>query len=591
MFRRAIRALLQRGVIQTVAAYIAAGWGLLQFVSLLADRGRVSGNAVDDVMFGWLALLPVAALVAWYIGGRRLASGRAERELAAGAGAPEVCGPPAGLEETGEGPTRVASPAAVAPGEEREPSPDAAGIAPSPGTAGIAVAPTGPGEAAEAGACEPQPEAAPRSVAVLPFVNLGVRAEDGYLSDGIAEEILGALARVEGLRVASRTSSFAFRAKDVDLQTIGRRLGVQCVLEGSVQRADLRLRVTTRLVNVADGYQLWSARYDKQMEDVFAIEDEIAENVARVLKTVLRVHSKGGAPRVPRTDEVMAYEYYIRGRQFLAATRLKSLRFAKEMFQRAIEVDDEYALAHAALAESVALECMFYPTCGADFGQAERASERAVELAPDLPEAHSAKGAVLFVGKRYDEAEREFQAALRLDARCWDALYLYARMCFQLGRMEDASSLFDRACEVSEDYQAAFFSAQSEEALGRSERARERYGRALGVLEAHMLMNPDDARAATMRAVSLCRVGRADEGLLWAERAVAIDPEDAGIRYNAACLYALAGERDRAITMLRSAIEAGFGNLDWIRNDPDLASLRGNPELEALLQSPVAAGS
>ncbi len=520
--RVTVRALFERGVIQILAAYLAAGWGLLQFTTWAMDWWHLQAWVVTAVLAGWLVALPGVVLFAWRRGGRPAAAGRAAAGDAAGAG--DVACPP--------------TPAL--------------------------------------------PDPAPRSVAVLPFLNLGVSPEDAYLSDGISEELLAALARVDGLRVAARTSVQAYRAKDLDVRAIGRQLGVRCVLEGSVQRSGTRLRVSTRLVNVADGYQLWSARYDKEMADVFAIEDEIADNVVRVLRSVLRGQEAGEAPHVPRAD-VRAYEYYLRGRLFFSASRLKSLHYAREMFEKAIQIDPEYALAHAALAEAVALECMFYPSCGSDWRDAERASERALELDPELADAHAARGAVEFVAKRYEAAEGEFREALRLDPRAFDALYLFGRMCFQLGRSEEAAALFARACDVREDYQAAFFAAQSHEALGREEEAARMYTRALAIVETHMELNPDDPRAANMRAVSLCRLGRKVEGLQWAERAIAIDPQDAGVRYNAACLFALAGEADRAIELLEEALRAGFGNAEWIRQDPDLASLRGNPLFEALL--------
>jgi len=511
-----LRTLVERSVIQILAAYLAAGWGLLQFTIWALDWWQLSTWWVTGELIAWALFLPLVLVLAWRRGARHAAT-----PASAAAAAGDVACPPS------------------------------------------------------------SPDAAPRSVAVLPFLNLGASAEDAYLSDGIAEEILAALARVEGLRVASRTSGHAFRGKDLDVRTLGRQLGVRCVLEGSVRRAGTRLRVSTRLVNVADGYQLWSARYDKEMADVFAIEDEIADNVVRVLKSVLRGQEAGEAPRVPRTD-VRAYEYYLRGRQFFSASRLKSLHYAREMFEKAIEIDPEYALAHAAVAEAVALECMFYPSCGSDLGDAERASARALELDPELADAHAARGAVHFIAHRYEEAERDFREALRLDARGFDTLYLFGRMCFQLGRFEEAAGLFARGCDVREDYQAAFFAAQSYEALGRREDAVRTYGRALGIVETHMELNPDDPRAANMRAVSLCRLGRKAEGLRWAEQAVAIDPEDAGVRYNAACLYALAGEPDRALDLLEEAVHAGFGNVEWIRQDPDLASLAGNPRFDRL---------
>lgn len=426
------------------------------------------------------------------------------------------------------------------------------------------------------------------SLAVLPFTNLSVNPEDSFLSEGITEEVTSALARLEGLQVASRTSTLMYRSAPEDVRALGRKLNVRTVLEGSLQRSGDRLRITTQLINVADGYHLWAGRYDSEIQDVFQIEDEIAANVARVLKLMLRQGRGGELGRVP-TPDVRAYEYYLRGRQFFRQTRRKSLQFAWEMFQRAIEIDPQYARAHAALADTAAVTRTFYPTAEVDLEEAERAALRALELDPDLAEAHGAHGSVLFLFQRYEEAEREFKAAIQLDPRLFDPRYFYARMCFQQGRLAEAAELFEAANAVQEDYSAAFFAGQAYEALGRPAAAGDAYARALRIVEEYMDINPDDARAATMRAVSLCRVGRRQEGLVWASRALAIDPEDAGVRYNVACLYAVAGEIERAMQCLEDAVRGGFGNREWVARDPDLAALRDHPRFRALMEPPPAA--
>ena len=439
----------------------------------------------------------------------------------------------------------------------------------------LGVRAPGPGKAAR-GAIGPQ------SVAVLPFANLSDSPDNEYLSDGISEEIINALSKVDGLRVVSRTSVFAYKGKSADVRAIGRELNVGSVLEGSVQVSGNKLRITTQLVSVADGYHLWSERFDREMEDIFSIEDEIAENVARALRVILREEERRALSMVPPAD-VKAYEYYLRGRQFLHQSRKKSFEYARQMFARAIEIDPEYALAYAGVANSSALIHMYYPTSEGTLEQADRASLRALELDPELAEAHAARGLALFLMKQLDQAEFEFKTAMRLDPNQYEARYFYARACFQQGKLAAAARLFEEASEVSEDYQASFFAAQSHEALGDEAEAEAGYRRALAVVEKHMELNPDDPRAATMRAVSLCRLGQQEQGLYWAERALAIDPEDAGVRYNVACLYALEGMADKAISCLEDAIRVGFGNRDWIEHDPDLASLRDHPRFQALL--------
>ncbi len=421
-----------------------------------------------------------------------------------------------------------------------------------------------------------------RSVAVLPFVNMSGDPANDYLGDGLSEEIINALVKVPDLQVASRTSAFTYKGTSEKIRTIGRELNVGSVLEGSFQRSGNRIRVTTQLVNVADGYHLWSERFDREMEDLFAIEDQIAEQVARALRVILK-NQKWEGPRRVHPADIKAYEYYLRGQQFLLHPRLKTLGFAREMFDKAVELDPQYAPAWAGAAESAALIHMNYPLREQELEDADRLSQRALELAPTLAEAHAVRGLSLFLLRRLEEAEAAFLKALELDPLLFQARYYHARACFQEGRLEEAAEEFQKAAELREDYQAAFLAAQASEALGRTEEAQVRRKEALGVVEKHMELNPDDPRAATMRAVSLCRLGRPEEGLVWAEKALEIDPNDPGVWYNVACLYSLEGKVEEAIRCLEDALEAGFQNREWFKNDPDLDPLRGHPRFQALI--------
>jgi len=320
-------------------------------------------------------------------------------------------------------------------------------------------------------------------------------------------------------------------------------------------------------------------------EGVLAALEPLAGELAR--------HPAGGAPvrllrppgrrRARAPADVRAEEYAQRGRQFLRQTRRASLRYARDMFARAVALDPGYALAHAGEAEAIALVRMYYAGDEADLGAADRASARAVELDPDLAEAHTARGITLFLLGRRDEARLALERATALDPGLAEASYYGGRVAFQEGRMEDAARLFRAANRARENHDAAFFAAQAIEAAGRHLEARAAYAAALAVVERRMDLNPDDPRAATIRAVSLCRLGERDEGLRWAREALAMDPLDAGVRYNVACIHALEGAKDEALALLAEAIRAGFGNREWFARDPDLASLRGDPRFEALL--------
>jgi TolB-like protein/tetratricopeptide (TPR) repeat protein/tRNA A-37 threonylcarbamoyl transferase component Bud32 len=421
---------------------------------------------------------------------------------------------------------------------------------------------------------------AARAVAVLPLVNAGGLPDDEALSDGITDEIIAALSRVEGLRVASRTSAFALKGAGLDAPAIGQRLHVGSMLEGSVRRVGDRLRVAVQLVSAQDGCVLWGERYDRAVSDVFAIQDEIAESVARALRVIL--HHERRVTRPP-TGDVRAYECYLKGRQYFREGRRKSLQFAREMFQRAIAVDQQFALAWAGIADCCSLLNMFYPETEKDLTLADHASARALGLAPDLPEALAARGFALWRLEREAEAIAAFERAMRLDARQFEARYFLARLRFQRGELERAAELFEDAARAREDYEARFFAAQSYAGLGRKAEAEAAYRRGLHVVLQHLEMNPDDPGAATMCAVSLCRLGRAEEGLAWAERAREIDPSDARVLYNVACLYALEGKTEQALDGLEQAVRVGFGARQWIAHDPDLDGLRDHPRFKALL--------
>jgi eukaryotic-like serine/threonine-protein kinase len=287
------------------------------------------------------------------------------------------------------------------------------------------------------------------SIAVLPFANLSTDPDTEYFSDGITEEIINALAQLPGLHVASRTSSFSFRGKEVDLAEVGARLKVANVLEGSVRRAGSRLRITAQLIKVADGYHLWSERYDREMTDVFAIQDDIGRAIADRLQ-VTRGATPGSALVTPATANLDAYHLYLKGR-YSWAQRGLGLKQAVECFSRALALDPSYALAHAGLADAYTLLTeygMVPPT--KTLPQVRVAIERALDLAPDLAEAHCALGELKFVFDwEWPEAERELRKAIELNPRYVAAHYRLALyLCLVEGRFDEALMHARRAVEL-----------------------------------------------------------------------------------------------------------------------------------------------
>ena len=422
-----------------------------------------------------------------------------------------------------------------------------------------------------------------KSVAVLPFVNMSADPENEYFTDGIAEEIINALTRIQGLRVASRTSSFAFKGRNEDISGIGRQLKVNTVLEGSVRKAGDMLRVTAQLVNVADGYQLWSERFDRKLEDVFAIQDEIAGSIVKELRGVLSEEEKKAIEQAPAAD-LKAYDYYLRGRQFFHQFRRTGIQFARRMFERAMEADPNYVPAYAGAADCCSFLYMYWDASKANLDGADGYSRQALEIDPSRAEAHASRGLALSLSKKDAEAEREFEEAIRLNPNAFEAHYFYARALNQQGKYERAVHQYREASRVRpDDYQSAYLIGSPLRHLGRDAEALDSMRAASVAVEHHLELNPDDARALCLGAAGLMSLGQQTKALEWAQRAYALDPDDSGVLYNVACVYALGGRLHDAMSCLEHAVKNGFGHREWLENDTDLDPLRTEPRFEALL--------
>ncbi|HUQ20744.1 MAG TPA: protein kinase [Gemmatimonadaceae bacterium] len=424
-----------------------------------------------------------------------------------------------------------------------------------------------------------------KSIAVLPFTNMSADAENEYFTDGMAEEIINALSKIQSLRVASRTASFAFKGKSEDIAEIGRKLKVSTFLEGSVRKMGSRLRITAQLVNVADGYHLWSERYDREMEDIFAIQDEISQAIVKALRVILSEGEKKQIEKA-RAVNVQAYDYYLRGRQYFHQLRRKSLEYARQMFSKAIEIDPEYARAYAGVADCYSLLYTYFDAREFNLRQADKASSKALELEPDLAEAHVSKGLAVSLSKRFDEAEQEFETAMKLDPKLFEAAYWFARARASQGAYDEAVKLYERASALRpEDYQTPGFLAQTLMSLGRIDEGKAAYRRQIKLVEQHLELNPDDPRACILGAAASANLRDDERAVELAERARIIDPEDPMLLYNIACTYAPLGKTEESLSALERAVEKGWGDKNWIEHDSDLESIRDNPRFKAIVES------
>lgn len=423
-----------------------------------------------------------------------------------------------------------------------------------------------------------------KSIAVLYFANLSGNRDDEYFRDGMTEDIITELTKIADLRLLPRSAVLPFRDKPVTVGEIGRNLAAAYVLDGSVRRAGNRLRVNAQLAESRTGHSVWAERYDRQLEDVFAIQDEIAQNIAGTLRVMLTEREKRAIEKVP-TREVQAYDYYLRGRRVFYELRRKSLEYARQMFARAIAMDPGYAHAFAGVADSSSFLYMWFEATADNLKEAMSASRRAVELDPESAEAHASRGLAESLSKNYQTAEAEFETAMRLNPRLYDACYLYARCKFAQGLKAEAAGLFRKASELDlADYQSLTHLEMCLRSLGRHEEARAVSRVAVERAERHIELHPEDARALYLGANALLQLGDRERCIAWAERALAIDPEENTTLYNVACIHALLGRRDSALELLETTVRNGFGNKDWMENDPDLFALKSDPRFDGLLQ-------
>jgi TolB-like protein/Tfp pilus assembly protein PilF len=422
------------------------------------------------------------------------------------------------------------------------------------------------------------------SIAVLPFDDMSPDQDQAYFCEGIAEEILNALTKIPQLNVAARSSSFQYRAGTADARHIGRELGVRTILEGSVRKSADQLRITAQLVKASDGYHLWSRTFDAEMKDVFAIQDEIATNIANELLETMH-KPKPVKVSTTSTTDVSAYEYYLRGRHYFKRFRKTDIEAAIQMFREAISIDEDFALAWAGLADCHSFLEMYVNPQAEYREKASEASKRALELAPDLAEAHASRGLADLVCECFEDAETEFRKAIELNPNLFEAYYYYARTQFHRGDMEGAAELFEKAAAVDpEDYQSRCLRVQILRGQGRAEEATREAPQAIEVVEKHLKWNPDDARAYYLGAGSLILLGDEERAKRWLHRAVEIAPDDSVVLYNVACNLATLGETEKSLGYLELAVTHGAVSSAWMRNDEDLASLRDDPRFPKLLQ-------
>jgi serine/threonine protein kinase/Flp pilus assembly protein TadD len=419
-----------------------------------------------------------------------------------------------------------------------------------------------------------------KSVAVLYFENQSGAKEDEYFRDGITEDIVTELSKIAQLEIFPRSETLSFRDKPITALQVGQQLGAAYVLQGSIRRAGNRVRITAQLVEAASRHSIWAERYDRQLEDVFAIQEEIARSIAQALRITLTPQEEKTIARKP-TENPQAYDFYLRGRSY---TRRENMDYGLQMFEQAIQLDPNFALAHGGIAQ----------LCGRIYESREQnpkwierglaACDRATALAPELPEVLIAHARMCYAQRKYDEAALLAWRAIERKPDCEGAWNILGRAYFASGRFQEAVVLTERAIEANgDDYNVYIPYTNALDRVEREEEAKQLRKRMTVALRQQLELVPEDVRARILLASNLARLGESEESVRQLQTAVALRPNDGNILYNAACTLGMLGKKAEALESLKKAFAAGYGLREWAAKDSDLNCLHDDPEFQKLV--------
>jgi TolB-like protein/Flp pilus assembly protein TadD len=437
----------------------------------------------------------------------------------------------------------------------------------------------GTGQTARDGSAEPG------ALAVLPFDNLSPDQETDYFSDGLTEELIARLSTVNDIELVSRWASMQFKDAKQDVRTVGRDLGARYIVGGSVRRFQDSVRITVQLVDVATNRQVWGNTYKGKLDDIFDIQEQVAQQIVEALKLKLTFSEKVSLTK-RQTVNVQAYDFYLRGQDYLYRLTKRSVEYAIQLFEKAIELDPRYAAAYAACSSAYGQMYQYFSRLEKYRDKAQEFSFKALMYDANLPEAYTAMGLSYFIWGKLEESAASVNKAIELDPDDFIACWTLGRIQFSTGKFAEAQALFQRVIEIKPQFYVALNDLkQTYESLGLKEETAATNERFVAMMPNYLLQNPDDSRARMFYAIALAELGRTQQAIAEGDAALELSPDDSVMLYNGACLYARLGETRRAISTLRDAITAGVTNYSWMAHDPDLDSLRGEPDFIALFET------
>ena len=416
-----------------------------------------------------------------------------------------------------------------------------------------------------------------KSIAVLPFDNIGSDKDNEYFGDGLTEELIVNLSRLNEIEVVSRTTSMQYKGAKKDVKTIGRELGVRYILEGSVRKFQDNLRITVQLIDVESDRQLWAESYKGKLEDIFDIQEQVSKQIVDAL--MLKLSPKEKVVLTKRsTINAEAFDCYLRARNHLYRRTKKNIEFAIQLFQKAIEIDPRYASAYAGLGEAYANLHLDYDSKEIWLDKAIESAFKALMYDPSLSEAYSALGLSYFSKKSMDEAITSTKKAIELDPANFVSYWILGRIYHTTDRDSEAIDLYKKALELNPDFHSAYGDLRMiYERLGEKEKYKEILDKLLELFPKYLSKHPDDARSHIYYATDLAQVGRNEEAKVEVVKGLELSPGDPLMLYNAACCYSRMGENKLAVEALKNSMTAGLEDYEWIKRDPDVEGIRNDP--------------
>lgn len=448
------------------------------------------------------------------------------------------------------------------------PSPETKASAPPQESGALAPPPPTPGERG--------------ALAVMPFDNISPDQETDYFSDGLTEELIARLSVVSEIELVSRWASKQLKERKHDVRAIGAELGARYIVGGSVRRFHDSVRITVQLVDVGTNRQIWGNTYKGKLDDIFDIQEQVAQQIVEALKLKLSFSEKVSLTK-RQTVNAQAYDLYLRGQDYLYRLTKRSVEYAIQLFEKAIELDPRYAAAYAACSSAYGQMYQYFARDEKYRNRAQELSFKALMYDSNLPEAYTAMGLSYFIWGKLEEASASSRKAIELAPDDFVAHWTLGRIHFTNGEFEQAYDLFLRVTELKPVFISGFMDlAQTCDGLGRQDEARASRNRVLGLLPNYLLQNPDDSRARMIYAIELAHIDKKDDALRESSKALEISGDDPMMLYNCACLYSRLGELQRAMELLREAVAKGQLNFGWMKHDPDLIALRDNADFIAL---------